>query len=97
VTPRELDEVRAVYHLYVVRVANGKREALQEHLQNNGVSTGIHYPIALPFLNAYSYLGHTENDFPEAFRASAEILSLPMFPELTSHQIQYVAESIATA
>jgi dTDP-4-amino-4,6-dideoxygalactose transaminase len=77
-------------------VANGKREALQEHLKNNEISTGIHYPIALPFLNAYRYLGHTERDFPESFRASAEILSLPMFPELTPEQIQYVAESIAS-
>jgi dTDP-4-amino-4,6-dideoxygalactose transaminase len=93
VMPRELDEVRAVYHLYVVRVANGKREALQEHLQNNGVSTGIHYPIALPFLNAYRYLGHTERDFPEAFRASAEVLSLPMFPELNAEQIEQIADA----
>jgi dTDP-4-amino-4,6-dideoxygalactose transaminase len=97
VTPRELDDVRAVYHLYVVRVPNGRREALQEHLTDNGVSTGIHYPIALPFLNAYRYLGHSESDFPEAFRASAEILSLPMFPELTSEQVQYIAETIAAA
>jgi dTDP-4-amino-4,6-dideoxygalactose transaminase len=93
--PRELENLRAVYHLYVVRVPNGKREALQQHLAAAGISTGIHYPIALPYLNAYRYLGHTPQDFPESLRASGEILSLPMFPELTKEQIAYVAEKIA--
>ena len=95
--PGELDDVRAVYHLYVVRVPNASREALQELLKANGVSTGIHYPIALPYLNAYRHLGHAEMDFPEAFRASGEILSLPMFAELTEEQVRYVAETVASA
>src|SRR6266446_4726816 len=56
VTPQEHEQVRAVYHLYVVRVPNGQREALQEFLKAGGVNTGIHYPIALPHLNAYRYL-----------------------------------------
>ena len=94
VTPRELPDVRAVYHLYIVRVPNGKREALAQHLGAAGINTGIHYPIALPYLNAYKHLGHTANDFPESLRASGEILSLPMFPELTKDQIEYVAEKI---
>jgi dTDP-4-amino-4,6-dideoxygalactose transaminase len=94
VTPGELDDVRAVYHLYVVRVPNGRREGLQEHLKANGISTGIHYPIALPYLNAYRHLGHTPADFPKALEASGEILSLPMFPELTEDQIWYTAQKI---
>jgi dTDP-4-amino-4,6-dideoxygalactose transaminase len=97
VTPRELPDVSAVYHLYVVRVPNGRRDALQQHLTSNGVNTGIHYPIALPYLNAYKYLGHTANDFPEALRASGEILSLPMFPELTEEQVRLVATAVASA
>jgi dTDP-4-amino-4,6-dideoxygalactose transaminase len=96
-TPKEMDDVRAVYHLYIVRVPAGKREALQEHLKNAGINTGIHYPIALPYLNAYSHLGHTERDFPEALRASSEILSLPMFAELTEEQIRYVADAVTAA
>jgi dTDP-4-amino-4,6-dideoxygalactose transaminase len=96
-TPVELEDCRAVYHLYVVRVPAGQREALQKHLGDYGISTGIHYPIALPYLNAYRYLGHTANDFPEALRASQEILSLPMFPELTKDQIAQVAEAVAAA
>jgi dTDP-4-amino-4,6-dideoxygalactose transaminase len=95
VTPKEPADVRAVYHLYIVRVADGRREAFQQQLQAVGISTGIHYPIALPYLNAYKYLGHTEREFPQALKASQEIVSLPMFPELTSEQITFVAQSIA--
>jgi dTDP-4-amino-4,6-dideoxygalactose transaminase len=91
-TPVEHDDVRAVYHLYIVRVPNGGRGALQEHLKAHGVHTGIHYPIALPYLRAYAHLGHTEDDFPASLKASGEILSLPLFPELTEEQIRYVAE-----
>jgi dTDP-4-amino-4,6-dideoxygalactose transaminase len=97
ITPREFDDVRAVYHLYVVRVPNGDRDRLQEHLKVSGISTGVHYPIALPYLKAYRYLGHSEKDFPVALKASSEILSLPMFPELTDEQVQYIAENISRA
>lgn len=97
ITPSEIDNVRAVYHLYVVRVPGGAREALQRHLSACGVNTGIHYPIALPYLNAYRHLGHGAADFPEALRASDEILSLPMFPELTEEQVRHVADSVASA
>jgi len=96
ITPVEIDDVTAVYHLYVVRVKKESRQKFQDHLQSKGVSTGIHYPIALPNLLAYAYLGHSEKDFPEATRVSQEIVSLPMFPELSEAQIQYVTESIAS-
>ncbi len=92
VTPEEIADVKAVYHLYVVRVDSDKRESFQAFLKSKGIATGIHYPIALPNLTAYKYLGHTENDFPEASRASHEIVSLPMFPELHEEQIAYLAE-----
>jgi dTDP-4-amino-4,6-dideoxygalactose transaminase len=95
--PHEIADVRAVYHLYVVRVPGGARDALQGQLKNKGVSTGIHYPIPLPFLNAYRHLGHVERDFPVALQASREILSLPMCPQLTGAQVAYVAEQIAIA
>jgi dTDP-4-amino-4,6-dideoxygalactose transaminase len=93
VTPVEIDNASAVYHLYVIRVDRTLRKGLQEHLKSKGIATGIHYPIALPDLKAYSYLGHSETDFPEASRASHEVLSLPMYPELEDAQIQYVAAS----
>ncbi|NLV85307.1 MAG: DegT/DnrJ/EryC1/StrS family aminotransferase, partial [Spirochaetales bacterium] len=90
-TPVELDGVRAVYHLYVVRIEAAKREKFQAYLKENGIETGIHYPIALPYLQAYSYLNHSQNDFPESFKSSQEIVSLPMCPQLTEEQINYVA------
>jgi dTDP-4-amino-4,6-dideoxygalactose transaminase len=93
-TPFEMEEVRPVYHLYVIRGRSGMREKLQDHLKNRGIATGVHYPIALPNLKAYQYLGHRESDFPEATAASREIISLPMFPELVRSEIEYVAEAI---
>jgi len=90
-TPREIEGVRAVYHLYVIRVPAERRAALQAYLQSKGISTGIHYPIALPNLKAYAYLNHAGPDFPEATKASREIVSLPMYPELEEEQIAYIA------
>jgi dTDP-4-amino-4,6-dideoxygalactose transaminase len=94
ITPKELDNVRAVYHLYVLRLPNDNREQLQEHLKNHGVSTGVHYPIALPYLNAYKHFEHTPADFPQALSVSQQIVSLPIFPELTKSQIEYICEKI---
>lgn len=92
--PGEKGDVKAVYHLYVVRVPGGRRQELQAHLQGKGISTGIHYPTALPNLKAYRRLNHSHADFPEATKASGEILSLPMFPELQDDQIRYICDSI---
>jgi dTDP-4-amino-4,6-dideoxygalactose transaminase len=92
--PAEMESVRAVYHLYVVRAKKGLRDELQNFLKSNGISAGIHYPIALPNLKAYTYLGHKDSDFPEATKASQEILSLPMYPELEEKQIAAITASI---
>ena len=92
--PTEIEEVKAVYHLYVVRVESKTRDKLRKHLNSNKIATGIHYPIALPNLIAYKYLKHNEEDFPEAAKASNQILSLPIFPELRKSQIEYVVEKI---
>jgi len=93
--PREIEGVRAVYHLYVVRVPEGRRGELQAHLQSKGISTGIHYPIALPNLRAYAYMKSGVDNWREATTASNEILSLPMYPELEEGEIQYIAGTIA--
>jgi dTDP-4-amino-4,6-dideoxygalactose transaminase len=94
ITPVELDDVKAVYHLYVVRVKKESRQALQEYLKSRGIATGIHYPIALPNLKAYAYMKHVDNDYPEATCASQEIISLPMYPELSDEEIVYVTDCI---
>jgi dTDP-4-amino-4,6-dideoxygalactose transaminase len=92
VTPAIRPGATHVFHIYCVRVP--QREALQAFLADRGISTGIHYPTALPFLDAYEYLAPTEADFPVAARFQDEILSLPMFPELTDEQVVHVASSI---
>jgi dTDP-4-amino-4,6-dideoxygalactose transaminase len=94
VSPKEISDVKPVYHLYVVRVPNSRRSPLQEHLKSKGISSGVHYPIALPNLLAYQYLNHNRDDFVEASRASQEILSLPMFPELEEDQIKYISSTV---
>jgi dTDP-4-amino-4,6-dideoxygalactose transaminase len=94
VTPFEPEDVKSVYHLYVVRVKVGHRENFQNYLKTKGISTGLHYPIALPNLGAYAYLNCRNGDFPEATKASQEIVSLPMFAELEESQIRYVTDHI---
>lgn len=81
-----------VFHLYVIRTR--KRDQLRDYLNQRGVSTGVHYPTALPFLPAYKYLNHVPNDFPVSFEYQDQILSLPMFPELSKAQIEYVVGCI---
>jgi dTDP-4-amino-4,6-dideoxygalactose transaminase len=93
-TPVEISDVKAVYHLYVVRTRKELRHKLQNYLRSKGIATGIHYPIALPNLKAYARLKQTENDFPEATKASQEVLSLPMFAELEEEEIAYIAQEI---
>jgi dTDP-4-amino-4,6-dideoxygalactose transaminase len=81
-----------VFHLYVIRTK--ERDRLKKFLTDNDISCGIHYPISLPNLRAYSYLNHIPEDFPVSSKLQDEILSLPMFPELTEEQIDYVADII---
>ncbi len=88
VTPAVHPDVRHVFHLYVVRVAN--RDEVRKHLQAAGIATGIHYQKALPYVAAYERLGHRPGDFPIAYRFQDEILSLPMHGDLTPAQIDLV-------
>jgi len=91
-TPQIHENVKHVFHLYVIRAAN--REALQKYLVEKGISTGIHYPTPLPLLAAYKYLNHMPSDFPIASDYMDKILSLPMYPELLEEQIRYIVDSI---
>ena len=90
--PKTHQDVKHVFHLYVIRT--NERDKLQNHLKENGISTGIHYPTALPYLKAYEYLGHLPSDYPVAHEYPGKILSLPMFPELESKAIQAVVDQI---
>ncbi|HEY6185213.1 MAG TPA: DegT/DnrJ/EryC1/StrS family aminotransferase [Terriglobales bacterium] len=91
-TPVEPSYSKAVYHLYVVRVKN--REKLQAELASANIGTGIHYPIPLHQQKAYAHLGYKTGDFPVTEKIAPEILSLPMFPQLTREQQQYIAEKL---
>jgi dTDP-4-amino-4,6-dideoxygalactose transaminase len=88
----ELPDRQAVYHLYVVRVP--EREALQRQLMDAGIETGVHYPIPLHVQPAYAWLGYARGDFPVAEQLAAEVLSLPMFPQLTTEQQERVATTV---
>jgi dTDP-4-amino-4,6-dideoxygalactose transaminase len=90
--PREMAYARHVYHLYVVQSEG--RDQLQQTLSEQGVQTGIHYPIPIHLQPAYASLGYSRGDFPEAERQAERVLSLPMFPELTEEQLKRVAEAI---
>ena len=81
-----------VFHLYVIRTA--RREALRSHLAKAGIATVLNYPKALPFYPAYSYLKHRPEDFPRAAANQDQILSLPIYPEMTDAMIEYVAAEI---
>ncbi|HTZ95263.1 MAG TPA: DegT/DnrJ/EryC1/StrS family aminotransferase [Terriglobales bacterium] len=83
---------KAVYHLYVVRTDD--REGLMNHLKNAGIGTGIHYPIPLHLQKAYASLNYRPGDFPATERIAAEIVSLPMFPQLTKEQQFRVVEGM---
>ncbi|MCZ6775316.1 MAG: DegT/DnrJ/EryC1/StrS family aminotransferase [Ignavibacteria bacterium] len=92
VRPAEMNYAKHVYHLYVIRTPH--REELQKHLETKGVATGLHYPVPLHLQKAFQDLGYRQGDFPVAEKVSKEILSLPMYPELTEQQIKHVCDSI---
>ncbi len=93
-------DVTPVHHLYVIRLLGrdgGFRDAVRGRLAEAGVESGIHYPVPLHLQPAYAHLGYRPTDFPVAERLSAEILSLPMFPEITEGQQEHVSSVLATA
>jgi dTDP-4-amino-4,6-dideoxygalactose transaminase len=83
---------RAVYHLYVIRSSN--RDGLIAHLAAAGIGTGIHYPVPLHLQPAYRSLGYAAGDFPIAERVAAEVVSLPIYPQLTAAQQDRVVSEI---
>jgi dTDP-4-amino-4,6-dideoxygalactose transaminase len=91
-TPSEPEWARPVYHLYVI--CTGNRDGLQGYLSDNGIATGLHYPVPLHIQEAYRGLGYGEGNFAVAEKAARQLLSLPMYPELTETQQQRVAEKI---
>ena len=83
-----------VYHQYTVRVAGGRRDDLQKHLASQGVQSAIYYPLSIHLQEAYAFLGYKEGDLPESERASHEVLSLPVHPDLNVEQVQHAADAV---
>jgi dTDP-4-amino-4,6-dideoxygalactose transaminase len=90
VLPLEMEYACHVYHLYVIRV--GKRDALMKALTEQGIGCGIHYPVPVHLQEAYRFLGYGQGNFPVAEACAGEIVSLPMFPELSNEQLHYVVD-----
>ncbi len=92
-TPQAMRYARHVYHIYAIRTK--QRQAWQEALQAQGIHTGIHYPIPVHLLPAFADLGYNAGQFPHSEQAANEVLSLPMFAELSLKQCEEVASAIA--
>ena len=90
--PQAAAYARHVYHIYAIRT--GERSKWQDALQQQGIQTGIHYPFPVHLLPAYADLGYRAGQFPHSERAANEVLSLPMFPELTVDQTNTVARAV---
>jgi dTDP-4-amino-4,6-dideoxygalactose transaminase len=87
-----MPDSKHVYHLFVIRVP--ERDILQNYLKDSGIHTGIHYPIPCHLQKAYDFLGPTESAFPVSEQYAKEILSLPMYAELTDKAIGHVCSKI---
>ncbi|MBE3576276.1 MAG: DegT/DnrJ/EryC1/StrS family aminotransferase [Limnochordales bacterium] len=94
--PAEAPGAEHTYHQFTIRVRQPYRDALRQHLARHGVQTAVYYPLALHLQKVFEPLGYKPGDFPEAEWATSEVLSLPMFPELTDNEIEYVAAVIDT-
>ena len=92
VTPARSPGVRHAWNQYVIRVQ--RRDELRKYLADAGIGTEVYYPIPLHLQQCFAYLGHGKGELPESERAAAEVLALPVFPELSPAQIDYVTSTI---
>jgi dTDP-4-amino-4,6-dideoxygalactose transaminase len=91
-TPVEAASRRHVYHVYAVRSRD--RDGLQRALQSEGIQSGLHYPIPVHLQKAHADLGYLPGDFPQSEAAAREMLSLPIYPEMTARQVEQVAAAL---
>ena len=94
ITPEIPPGGRHVFHLYVIRVKDGQRDALRQYLADRGIGTGVHYPVPIHLQEASAFLGYRQGDFPVTERLAGEVLSLPMYAELTDAQVDTVSTAV---
>lgn len=94
VVPYQASDRTHIYHQYTIRVIDERRDALQKFLKEHGIGTEIYYPLPLHLQPCFAHLGYREGQLPESERASREVLSLPIFPELTNQEREYIITSI---
>lgn len=94
ITPESPAGRTHVFHQYTVRVLDGKRDALQQHLSARKIGVRVYYPVPLHLQPCFKYLNYRKGQLPHSEKAAAEVLSLPMFPELTEAQQQRVADEV---
>ena len=94
-TPYSRSDGRHVFHLFVIRVSANRRDALREHLGAHGVGNGVYYPVPQHLQKCFAYLGYQTSSLPVAESAAAETVALPIYPELTDAQQDYVVSTVA--
>lgn len=92
ILPEEPDDGFHVFHLFVIQ--HEQRDALGRYLNSQGISTEVHYPHALPFMPVFQSLHHRKNEFPVAVRQAEQLLSIPVYPELTDVEVEYIVEKV---
>lgn len=95
ITPTQAPYAQHVYHIYAIRISN--RDEIMKCLADQGIATGIHYPVPVHLQEAYQHLGYVSGAFPIAERCAGEFVSLPMYPELAYSQVEQVIESVKEA
>jgi len=95
--PRVVESNEHIWHLYAVRVPAAVRDAVMKSMQTAGIGVGVHYPVPIHLQGAYAASGHRPGDFPRAEAQAAEMISLPMYPELSADQQAQVADALTRA
>ncbi len=96
VTPKTTPGMHHIYNQYTLRIPDGKREAFKTHLAGKGIGHGVYYPLPLHLQQCFAYLGYKQGDFPQSEKAANEVVSIPVYPELTGAQKQEVAQAITS-
>ena len=94
ITPEIPSGERHVFYVYCIRVPGGRRDDLRKYLAERGIGTQIHYPVPIHLQQSAEFLGYRKGDLPVTERLASEVLSIPMYPELTDEQLERVADSV---